>query len=376
MATCNAVQQIKQEDKQEIRFNIIDAHDLVQEMEEWKKATGMQQQQGTTTTNNENNNNQMSPEDRRDKAHLVMDTGLTVLAKKYGHQQSQQTQQKEQKTQQKDQTQSDDPVEKSKSNNNLALLCQQAAYISLHTFPNDDVIVAGSLALLALVAKDERIRERHIYQADDYGLNIPIDCMRRSFQRAQEKDQDDDNNNNGNNNNKQEQFAAELQRKACLLLGALASDDVEMAISIVNEGGLEAILDAVNWYRHHAEVCNWGCWAVFILCYENPTNKVAVVQLDGVPIVIQTMRNCKNNLQVARHGIAIIFDLLRENDACKLDTWAIRKVAIEAGLHPVITNAMDVFCDQMDIMMMGQEILAGTGFNGEVPQFLPGANNM
>ena len=41
------------------------------------------------------------------------------------------------------------------------------------------------ISLLAMVARDEKVRERNIKQADIYGFNIPIQAMRDSLKRTQ-----------------------------------------------------------------------------------------------------------------------------------------------------------------------------------------------
>jgi hypothetical protein len=128
-------------------------------------------------------------------------------------------------------------------------------------------------------------------------------------------------------------------------------------------------------------VANWALWAVFILSYETPSNKVRNVELGGVPIIIQTMKNVTDCRNVARHGIAVLFDLLRDDQktnsvggAAKhqhLDVWQIRKTALAAGLHDAILTAMENFSDNIDIILMGSEILSGTDYRGAVPQYQP-----
>jgi hypothetical protein len=91
------------------------------------------------------------------------------------------------------------------------------------------------------------------------------------------------------------------------------------------------------------------------------------------------MRNCPDSIDVARHGIAILFDLMRQdNDALVskkadgLDVWKIRNQALAAGLHPVLARAVQQFGDQaMDIKMMGGEILTGTNFQGDISLATP-----
>jgi hypothetical protein len=247
---------------------------------------------------------------------------------------------------------------------NLPLLCQQAAYLSLRLYPEDDDIVAASISLLALVAKNQQVRQRNKHQADVYGLDRPIQALQKAFARAK-KEEDE----------KKEEQLAEIQRLGCLFLGALSDGDkeLELSVKIVEEDGLELILDVANWFRLHADVANWALWAVFNLCYDHVRNKIQLVRLAGLTTVCQLLKNNPNSLEVNRHGVAILFDLLREEnkktEGVEFDPWEVRRLALTAGLHNVVLNAMKEFSDSMDIMMMGQEMLIGTGYRGDIPTF-------
>jgi hypothetical protein len=339
IALFTAMEQMKEEDKYEIRFNVIEAEEVLDEM---MLAHEQIQEVAAASTDTATSAGTTNP-----ASSAIFYTGLTALAKKYSRQQ--------------------EIRQKNEDPHSLPLVCQEAGYVSLINFPANEQVVAAAVSLLALVAKDTKVRERNLHKADSYGLNLPVHCMRLAFLKAQNAEQQDTGT---------EQASAELQRKCCLLLGAISDGDAEIACQVVQEGGLEAILDAVKWYRFHADVANWALWAIFILCYDNLTNKVAVVQAGGVPTVIQTMLNVPDSQEVARHGIAILFDLLREDDGGTagqpaLDVWRIRNTALTAGLHRAVLHAMNEFCDAMDIMMMGRELLAGTDYPGNIPEYQP-----
>ena len=52
----------------------------------------------------------------------------------------------------------------------------------------------------------------------------------------------------------------------------------------------------------------------------------------------------------------------------KWDPWEVRRMALGAGFQAIVVRAMTEFSDSMDIMMMGQEMLIGTGYRGDIPQ--------
>lgn len=309
-----AMRKIKESEKQVIRYTIFNPEDIIGELEMLEESRQV----------DENSQSQCM-------------ASLAALAKKYNNKH--------------DNTRA-----------SLPLLCQQAAYICLRLFPEDDDIVAGAISLLALIAKNNQVRQRNKFQADEYGLDRPIVALKKALERAK-KEEDET----------KEELLAEIQRKGALLLGALADGDKEfdLPIKIVEEDGLELILDAANWFRLHQDVANWTLWAVFIICYEHLRNKVQLVRLAGITTVCELMKNNPNCLEVNRHGVAILFDLMREGneeDGVKWDPWEVRKLALAAGLHTVVLNAMTEFSDSMDIMMMGQEMLIGTGYRGDIPQ--------
>jgi hypothetical protein len=168
---------------------------------------------------------------------------------------------------------------------------------------------------------------------------------------------------------------AEILRKGCLLLGAVCNDDngLGLALKVTEEGGLELVLGAANWFRlHEQDVSNWALWAFFTLCSDQTRIKMKLVRLQGIQTICEIMMNNPTSLEVNHHGVALLFDLLRENQTdggLKWDPWEIRKVALASGMHGVVFNAMNEFSDSMDVMMMGQEMLVGTGFQGDIPVY-------
>ena len=100
----------------------------------------------------------------------------------------------------------------------------------------------------------------------------------------------------------------------------------------------------------------------------------------GTAITMECLRNgCPHVTAVQRHGMALLFDLLREpekaldDDGHHYDVWKLRQAAVAAGLHEVLLQAMEDHHshDQaMDIWMMSQELLVGTNYQGEIPTLM------
>jgi hypothetical protein len=233
IALFSAMEEMKEEDKYEIRFNVIDAEQILDEM----MIAYEQIQEGASASSDTTANPASSGSAIKGGDPTIFYKGLTALAKKYSREQ--------------------EIRQKNEEPHSLPLVCQEAGYIGLISFPADERVVAAAVSILALVSKDIKVRERNLHQADTYGFDRPVQCMRLALRKAQNAEQEDA---------RMEQESAELQRKCCLLLGAISDGDAEIACQVVQEGGLEAILDAVKWYRFHADVANWALWAIFILC--------------------------------------------------------------------------------------------------------------
>lgn len=249
----------------------------------------------------------------------------------------------------------------------IETICQEAAYIVLGLHPNINEAVSAAISLLALVSGDTEVRRLHMEEADKFGLNVPVRAMRDALSRAKLFDV----KKGRSPSEEEERLSAELQRKGCLLLGALADGNRDIATKVVDEDGLEAALDAVDWFRFHADVANWSLWAVFILCYDHPGNKGHLMRLGGIQRICRVMKDIPNSPEVARHAVAILFDLMREVPNNLTDLSQIRMIALNAGVHEVVRKAMDENPSSVEIMMMGQQMLVATGYKGDIPQYQP-----
>ena len=72
---------------------------------------------------------------------------------------------------------------------------------------------------------------------------------------------------------------------------------------------------------------------------------------------------------MARHGTAVMFDLLREMPGGMNGASEVRRIAVGAGMHEVVKNAMEKFSQSKEVMMMGQSMLVATGYQGDIPHF-------
>ena len=269
--------------------------------------------------------------------------------------------------------------EKQKKEKNITIICQKAAYsvLSLSSIheenynDNDDRIMCEAISLLAIIAQEECVRRRTFVQyPDTYGPHIPIQIMRKSLRRTQTE---------MSPHREDELFAAEIQRKSCLYIGAIINskndkNKQEIAIQIaIDNQGLQSIMDAMDWFRCHTQVIHWALWAIFNLSYENRVVQKEFIRLGGLSRVCRSLERMPKEREIVRHSVATLFDLLRqdENDHNHHDVFRIRTMAVHSGVHDAIYNAIIHHTTCPDIYVMGQQILMGTGYQGEpLPAFV------
>jgi hypothetical protein len=134
----------------------------------------------------------------------------------------------------------------------------QAAVFALKSYRDDDRVVLLALTQLSLLVNNYTDTSiQNLLQQDQH---VVIKTIQSSLSRAKLVDEPPE---------KDERLSSEIQRRGCLLLGGCA-ENIEAAAHIIGSGGMNAIIDALQWYRFHAGVSKWGLWAVFHLCYDRP----------------------------------------------------------------------------------------------------------
>jgi hypothetical protein len=190
-------------------------------------------------------------------------------------------------------------------------------------------VLDAALVLLVSVSTEPLVRRS--YCADDGHLvEIVVQILQRARLRAKQYREPE-----------MEQRAAEIQRRGCLLLGALVNNNRYAAVAttptamcqlILAKGGMRCIVDALDLFRCHEDVANWALWAIFTILFDHRdednnqssspstrtnTNTTAVQHLlnaNGGPVILAALENCGHHVGVASHGIAIFFHLVVAHD--------------------------------------------------------------
>jgi hypothetical protein len=126
----------------------------------------------------------------------------------------------------------------------------------------------------------------------------------------------------------------------------------------VNEGAVEVIMSAMEWFPQHGPLQQWACFALFNLSFNHTPNKLYLVKQGALGAVLEAMRAHPDALELNRHGVGVLFNVLRsEKD---VDTFAMRQVALNAGLVEVLQAASMRFRDEPILSQMASQILADT----------------
>ena len=249
-------------------------------------------------------------------------------------------------------------------NDSNYLCAQEIARLCFLKFPRDDKIAITAMSLLIIVSKSGVVKERVLTEADRYGLNAPIAVARFSLDRRKNKSE-------CKVDREQELFAAELQKKTALMLGSFSDGDSDMSTLVVDEGGLELMLDAASFFRSHQFTLKWIVWALFTICYDNFGNKAHLIRQGGISKICDLLKATLVSAESQRHGMALLFDILRNTGEQEhRSTFTVRSLAVNSGLHEVIKESIKVHGEKSpEVAFMGREILIGSGYKGDIPEY-------
>lgn len=138
----------------------------------------------------------------------------------------------------------------------------ETALLALKSYPKHDKIIALALTVILSITNMPSVAQQKFQvevSNNDDDLQFIIDCLQSSLSRAKSVDEPLE---------KDERLSAEIQRRGCLFLGGFAESANVARDMVVEKGGLNLIIEAVQWYRFHAGVCKWGLWAAFHICYD------------------------------------------------------------------------------------------------------------
>ena len=108
-----------------------------------------------------------------------------------------------------------------------------------------------------------------------------------------------------------QRYAMEVERVAAIVIGGLADSHPEIQTLVVDEGFVEAVVAAMEWFAK-SEVLNIYCTVALLnISYGHQSNKVYIVRKRGLQTVITAMMQHKENANLQQQAIAFLFSCLR-----------------------------------------------------------------
>ena len=271
------------------------------------------------------------------------------------------------------------------------MIYQEIVRLIFVKYSTNDEICISALTLLTIIANEEKVLERILYEADIYGINLPILVAKESLKRIRLLPDRElcYNSDNDEVEENQDWYAAELQKHTALFLGSLCNscNSNDMATLAVDEGGLELILEAASFFRMHMSTLHWLMWALFTICYDNMNNKSHFIRLGGITKTCDVLKGIyeivessqddvvpEKMMQTRRHATALLYDVLRNTETAVNNSHKmqrLRAMAVNAGLHDVLLTSIKLCNDDaeaVDVYEMSREMLLGTGYSGVIPK--------
>ena len=78
------------------------------------------------------------------------------------------------------------------------------------------------------------------------------------------------------------------------------------------------------------------------------------VNKNGIQVVCESIKNNVDSVDLTRHGIAILFDIMKGNTEVATQATA---MAFQEGLHDLLMKSIHEYPEDKEICMMSQQIL-------------------
>jgi hypothetical protein len=172
---------------------------------------------------------------------------------------------------------------------------------------------------------------------------------------------------------KRSRRCAEVQRLGALILGAVCDERNELKTAVVDEGFAAALLEAMDWFRHHEPLAQWALWALFNATFNHTSNKVDLVRKGALKTVVTAMDAHPNSAGVQRQAVALLFSCLMQGSTAGADGSSgvvvadvprMREVASSQGMNEAVEAACKAHPKDKSIQGMGQQILAASSAGG------------
>ncbi|XP_051554618.1 armadillo repeat-containing protein 6 isoform X1 [Myxocyprinus asiaticus] len=153
----------------------------------------------------------------------------------------------------------------------------------------------------------------------------------------------------------------ELVKQVLSALKAIAGND-DVKDAIVNTGGAELIVMAMNRHMANAQVCEQGCAALCVLALRKPNNCKVIMECGGALAAMQAMKNHPAEVNVQKQSCMLLRNLVAR-------TRDFTQVILEMGAEALISQALTTHRDCGDV---GRAALRDLGCQVELRELWTG----
>ncbi|TRY92181.1 hypothetical protein DNTS_014321, partial [Danionella cerebrum] len=136
-------------------------------------------------------------------------------------------------------------------------------------------------------------------------------------------------------------FFQELVKQLLTALKAIAGND-DVKDAIVNAGGVELIVMAMNRHMTSAQVCEQGCAAMCVLALRKPNNCARIMESSGALAALQAMKTHPGEVSVQKQSCMLLRNLVSRSQSFSAPI-------LELGAEALISQAMEAHRDCADV---------------------------
>ncbi|XP_029309059.1 LOW QUALITY PROTEIN: armadillo repeat-containing protein 6 [Cottoperca gobio] len=153
----------------------------------------------------------------------------------------------------------------------------------------------------------------------------------------------------------------ELVRQVLSAIRAVAGND-DVKDAVVNAGGVELIVIAMNRHMNNSSVCEQGCACLSVLALRKPENCQVIMDYGGALAAVQAMKTHTKSINVQKQACMVMRNLVaRMSNLCQ--------PILEMGAEALITQALQTHRDCGDV---GKAALRDLGCQVELRELWTG----
>mmetsp|Transcript_22105 Transcript_22105/g.28628 ORF Transcript_22105/g.28628 Transcript_22105/m.28628 type:complete len:380 (-) Transcript_22105:110-1249(-) len=219
---------------------------------------------------------------------------------------------------------------------------------ALKTFPDSKEVAIWVFSAMTFLAKVDAVKKQ---VGDEGGLNTIICTMEKCLEAGKQceiKETED------------ARATAEMylntQKRGCMALGQIVDGQPKLQTAAVDEGGLDVVLECMQWYRDHGELQQWALWAILQLTFEHPANRVYLLKKGGMRLVLDSLKNHAQARKVQCQGLGVVMSSFQLADG--IDTSLVCKLAMNDGLEKIAQEAKERFPSDVYIIQVCDQLLS------------------